>query len=71
MSDRGKRVSTREAPEEERMREDLARTNNWKRWGPYLVERQWGTVREDYSADGESWHHFPHDHARRPRLPMG
>ena len=64
MSDRGKRVSTREAPEEERMREDLARTKNWKRWGPYLAERQWGTVREDYSADGESWHHFPHDHAR-------
>src|SRR5205823_5542792 len=37
---------------------------NWKRWGPYLAERQWGTVREDYSADGSCWDYFPHDHAR-------
>ncbi len=37
---------------------------NWKRWGPYLSERQWGTVREDYSADSKPWQHFPHDHAR-------
>ncbi|MCA1815601.1 MAG: glucosidase [Acidobacteria bacterium] len=37
---------------------------NWKRWGPYLSERQWGTVREDYSADGACWDYFPHDHAR-------
>jgi hypothetical protein len=36
----------------------------WRRWGPYLSERQWGTVREDYSADGEAWENFPHDHAR-------
>jgi Mannosylglycerate hydrolase MGH1-like glycoside hydrolase domain len=36
----------------------------WRRWGPYLSERQWGTVREDYSADGDAWDHFPHDHAR-------
>lgn len=36
----------------------------WKKWGPYLSERQWGTVREDYSADGEAWGYFPHDHAR-------
>src|SRR5579862_2874240 len=36
----------------------------WRRWGPYLSERQWGTVREDYSADGDAWAHFPHDHAR-------
>jgi hypothetical protein len=36
----------------------------WKRWGPYLSERQWGTVREDYSAHGTAWEHFPHDHAR-------
>ncbi len=36
----------------------------WKRWGPYLSERQWGTVREDYSADGDAWDYFPHDHAR-------
>ena len=36
----------------------------WKRWGPYLSERQWGTVREDYSADGNAWDYFTHDHAR-------
>ena len=36
----------------------------WRRWGPYLSERQWGTVREDYSADGDAWDYFPHDHAR-------
>jgi hypothetical protein len=36
----------------------------WRRWGPYLSERQWGTVREDYSADGSAWEYFPHDHAR-------
>src|SRR5213596_2984790 len=36
----------------------------WKAWGPYLSERQWGTVREDYSPDGEAWSSFPHDHAR-------
>jgi hypothetical protein len=37
---------------------------HWKKWGPYLSERQWGTVREDYSADGSAWEYFPHDHAR-------
>jgi len=36
----------------------------WRRWGPYVSERQWGTVREDYSADGDAWEYFPHDHAR-------
>jgi hypothetical protein len=38
--------------------------NNWKNWGPYLSERAWGTVREDYSAEGNPWDYFPHDHAR-------
>ena len=38
--------------------------NNWKKWGPYLSERQWGTVREDYSEHGNAWDYFPHDHAR-------
>ena len=37
---------------------------DWAKWGPYLSERQWGTVREDYSADGDAWTYFPHDHAR-------
>ncbi|MCW3058614.1 MAG: hypothetical protein JWQ02_435, partial [Capsulimonas sp.] len=36
----------------------------WKRWGPYLSDRAWGTVREDYSADGSAWTYFPHDWAR-------
>jgi hypothetical protein len=51
-------------PESRRLAEDGARTKNWKRWGPYLSERQWGTVREDYSATGECWDYFPHDQAR-------
>ena len=50
--------------ETERLESDARRDANWKRWGPYLAERQWGTVREDYSADGTSWSYFPHDHAR-------
>jgi hypothetical protein len=53
-----------DCPESQRLAEDAARTHNWKRWGPYLAERQWGTVREDYSADGDCWNYFPHDHAR-------
>src|SRR5215510_275759 len=40
------------------------RKGHWNRWGPYLSERAWGTVREDYSADGDAWSYFPHDHAR-------
>ncbi len=48
----------------ERLAEDERREKNWKRWGPYLSERQWGTVREDYSANGACWEYFPHDHAR-------
>src|ERR1700722_7829897 len=36
----------------------------WRRWGPYLSERQWGTVREDYSDGGTAWDYLPHDHAR-------
>ena len=50
--------------EAQRLLEDAQRKKNWKRWGPYLSERQWGTVREDYSADGECWSYLPHDHAR-------
>ncbi|MBA3248213.1 MAG: glucosidase [Pyrinomonadaceae bacterium] len=47
-----------------RLAEDTRREYNWKRWGPYLSERQWGTVREDYSPYGSCWEYFPHDHAR-------
>src|SRR5512141_205456 len=43
---------------------DLFTANPWYEWGPYLSERAWGTVREDYSADGDAWRSFPHDHAR-------
>jgi hypothetical protein len=50
--------------EERRLQADRDRTAYWKRWGPYLSERQWGTVREDYSSDGSAWEFFPHDHAR-------
>jgi hypothetical protein len=51
--------------EKQRLQEDIDRTFNWKRWGPYLSERQWGTVREDYGNDGNSWDAFSHDDARR------
>ncbi|MEZ5315383.1 MAG: hypothetical protein R3E91_04145 [Chlamydiales bacterium] len=50
--------------EEERLEEEYKRERNWKRWGPYLSERQWATVREDYSMNGSSWEYFSHDQAR-------
>src|SRR5205823_2682383 len=56
-------AQTRSA-EAQRLAEDTRREKNWKRWGPYLSERQWGTVREDYAEWGDCWSYFPHDHAR-------
>lgn len=50
--------------EKNRLQEALNHTIPWKKWGPYLSERQWGTVREDYSDNGDAWNYFPHDHAR-------
>jgi hypothetical protein len=50
--------------EEKRLEQARERTAHWRCWGPYLSERQWGTVREDYSANGTAWDYFPHDHAR-------
>ena len=50
--------------EQSRLHENNTGTKAWRRWGPYLSERQWGTVREDYSRDGSAWEYFPHDHAR-------
>jgi hypothetical protein len=50
--------------EEQRLAEADARRQPWRQWGPYVSERQWGTVREDYSATGDAWNYFPHDHAR-------
>src|SRR5664279_3839134 len=54
------------SPNAEKLRLDEAAKNlkAWRCWGTYLSERQWGTVREDYSADGSAWDYFPHDHAR-------
>ena len=54
-------MSTRE---HQRLNEHYTKQQKWLRWGPYLSERQWGTVREDYSANGDAWEYFPHDHAR-------
>ena len=51
-------------PEEQRLEESHQRTKHWKRWGPYLAERQWGPVREDYSPTGCAWEYLPHEHAR-------
>jgi hypothetical protein len=47
-----------------RLEDGLRQAGEWYRWGPYLSERQWGTVREDYSASGDAWNYLPHDHAR-------
>lgn len=53
-----------ETPEHIRIREHYTRIINWHSWGPYLSERQWGTVREDYSASGNAWEYFPHNMSR-------
>jgi hypothetical protein len=50
--------------ENERIEAHYANEKDWLKWGPYLSERQWGTVREDYSANGDAWNYFPHEHAR-------
>jgi hypothetical protein len=47
-----------------RLADSTARIADWKQWGPYVAERAWGTVREDYSANGDAWNYLPHDHAR-------
>ena len=52
------------SPEQKRLQSDAQRREDWRRWGPYLSERQWGTVREDYSESGDAWNHFPHEQAR-------
>src|SRR5258705_672739 len=56
--------SAKVTPEHKRLLEHRAKLYDWKRWGPYLAERAWGTVREDYSHDGSAWDFLPHDHAR-------
>jgi hypothetical protein len=54
----------RPGAEQQRLAEARERKIPWKKWGPYLSERQWGTVREDYSEDGNAWDYFSHDQAR-------
>ncbi|KAK5687983.1 hypothetical protein LTR17_026591, partial [Elasticomyces elasticus] len=51
--------------EELRLKEDRERSKYWKKWGPYTAERQWATVREDYSADGNAWADFTYDMAQK------
>ncbi|MEM9387337.1 MAG: glucosidase [Pseudomonadota bacterium] len=62
MSDPIHRAAT--SAEHERLIESEARRADWKNWGPYVADRAWGTVREDYSRDGDAWRYFPHEHAR-------
>jgi len=57
--------------EQDRLKEHYARQKNWMNWGPYLSERQWGTVREDYSPHGTAWEYFSHDHARSRQYRWG
>lgn len=57
-------VDNASGSERQRLEQQHAGTHDWLRWGPYLAERAWGTVREDYSADGDAWSFLPHDHAR-------
>src|SRR4029078_8808373 len=71
MSDHEHDRQRHSGPEELRLEEDAARKKNWKRWGPYLSERQWGTVREDYSEWGTCWEYCPHDDARRGSFRWG
>ncbi len=56
--------STTQGEEQARLAAADAGTEGWRGWGPYVSERAWGTVREDYSEHGEAWNYFPHDHAR-------
>src|SRR5438132_13940608 len=57
-------MATTLTAEEKRLEQSRERKAHWKRWGSYLSERAWGTVREDYSANGTAWEYFTHDHAR-------
>ena len=57
-------LKTHMTAERQRIEDASRRDRHWRRWGPYLSERQWGTVREDYSSNGTAWEYLPHDHAR-------
>jgi hypothetical protein len=58
------RIAYAETNEQRRLNETRKNGVPWKKWGPYLCERQWGTVREDYSHDGNAWDYFSHDRSR-------
>ena len=58
-------MELKQTAEARRVEENTSGQRDWSAWGPYLSERQWGTVREDYSAEGDAWRYFPHDMARR------
>lgn len=65
MTAKAKKNMPAELPVEmKRLDDDRQKKAPWKKWGPYLSERQWGTVREDYSENGDAWNFFTHDHAR-------
>ena len=64
-------ASTADAAERRRLKSVRAEGVPWKKWGPYLTERQWGTVREDYSEGGDPWNFFTHDHARSASYTAG
>ena len=57
-------TATGPTAEHRRLEAARSRENHWRRWGPHVSDRAWGTVREDYSRDGDAWRYFPHDHAR-------
>src|SRR5271167_4064578 len=57
-------LSRKESTEQRRLTDTPELSTSWKKWGPYLSERQWGTVREDYSQSGDAWNYFTHDQAR-------
>src|ERR1700751_4403294 len=57
-------ISYIETSEQRRLNDAREKGIPWKKWGPYLSERQWGTVREDYSQDGNAWDYFSHDQSR-------
>ena len=58
------KIAPRQSAELKRLEAGRERDSPWRKWGPYLSDRQWGTVREDSSVTGDAWNTFPHDHAR-------
>ena len=61
-------MKAEENRETKRLREAREAKAPWRKWGPYLSERQWGTVREDYTHNGDAWNYFTHDQARSPPI---